>query len=110
MQRKPWTSVKERLDTKYGVMLLQPALYQLSPRTLVKFPLIRPDTRKMPVSSATTIRGSQSQRPSSDMATAPLIVYKKTCPAYIEDISEIHRTEPYVYSQMVAGADARILR
>ncbi len=29
-------------------------------------------------------------------------VYRKTCPAYIEDISEIHRTEPYVYSQMVA--------
>ena len=33
-------------------------------------------------------------------------VYKKTCPAFIEGISEIHRTEPYVYSQMVAGADA----
>ena len=33
-------------------------------------------------------------------------IYKKTCPAYIEDISEIHRTEPYVYSQMVAGCDA----
>ena len=33
-------------------------------------------------------------------------VYRRTCPAYIEDISEIHRTEPYVYSQMVAGRDA----
>ena len=33
-------------------------------------------------------------------------VYKKTCPAFLQDISEIHRTEPYVYSQMVAGADA----
>src|SRR6476646_6827464 len=32
--------------------------------------------------------------------------YKKIAPAYIEDISEIHRTEPYVYSQMVAGKDA----
>ena len=30
-------------------------------------------------------------------------VYTRTCPAYIEDISEIHRTEPYVYSQMIAG-------
>ena len=27
-------------------------------------------------------------------------------PAYIEEISEIHRTEPYVYSQMIAGKDA----
>ena len=33
-------------------------------------------------------------------------IYKKTCPAYIEEISEIHRTEPYVYSQMIAGKDA----
>lgn len=33
-------------------------------------------------------------------------VYTRTCPAYIEDISEIHRTEPYVYSQMIAGKDA----
>ena len=33
-------------------------------------------------------------------------IYKKTCPSYIENISEIHCTEPYVYSQMVAGADA----
>jgi len=33
-------------------------------------------------------------------------IYRRTAPAYIEDISEIHRTEPYVYSQMVAGKDA----
>ena len=33
-------------------------------------------------------------------------VYRKTCPSYLEDISEIHRTEPYVYSQMIAGRDA----
>lgn len=33
-------------------------------------------------------------------------VYTRTCPAYIEDISDIHRTEPYVYSQMIAGKDA----
>ena len=33
-------------------------------------------------------------------------LYKKIAPAYLEDISEIHRTEPYVYSQMIAGRDA----
>ena len=32
--------------------------------------------------------------------------YKKITPAYLEDKSEIHRTEPYVYSQMIAGKDA----
>ena len=33
-------------------------------------------------------------------------VFRKTCPVYLEDVSEIHRTEPYVYCQMVAGKDA----
>ncbi len=32
--------------------------------------------------------------------------YKRITPAYLEDISEIHKTEPYVYSQMIAGKDA----
>ncbi|GAB4251694.1 MAG: glycosyl transferase [Acidobacteriota bacterium] len=32
--------------------------------------------------------------------------YKRICPAYLEEISDLHRTEPYVYSQMVAGKDA----
>ena len=32
--------------------------------------------------------------------------YKKICPAYLEDISELHKTEPYVYAQMIAGKDS----
>lgn len=34
-------------------------------------------------------------------------LYRKIAPSYLEDISEIHRTEPYVYSQMIAGRDAK---
>ena len=33
-------------------------------------------------------------------------LYKKICPAYREHISELHRLEPYVYAQMIAGRDA----
>ncbi len=33
-------------------------------------------------------------------------LYRKICPAYREDISELHRLEPYVYAQMIAGRDA----
>ena len=33
-------------------------------------------------------------------------MYKRIAPAYIEDISEIHRLEPYVYAQMVGGKPA----
>src|SRR5690606_30585994 len=29
--------------------------------------------------------------------------YKRITPAYREDISDVHRTEPYVYAQMIAG-------
>ena len=34
-------------------------------------------------------------------------IYQKTCPAYVEEFSEIHRTEPYIYCQMVGGHDAK---
>ncbi len=30
-------------------------------------------------------------------------IYRRICPAYLEDQSEIHETEPYVYSQTVTG-------
>jgi cellobiose phosphorylase len=32
--------------------------------------------------------------------------YKRIAPAYLEDISDLHRTEPYVYAQMISGKDA----
>jgi cellobiose phosphorylase len=33
-------------------------------------------------------------------------LYRQIAPAYREDISELHRVEPYVYAQMIAGKDA----
>jgi len=33
--------------------------------------------------------------------------YRKIAPAYREEISDLHRMEPYVYSQMIAGKDAK---
>jgi cellobiose phosphorylase len=33
--------------------------------------------------------------------------WKKIAPAYRETISELHRMEPYVYSQMIAGKGSR---
>ena len=32
--------------------------------------------------------------------------FKKICPSYTEDKSELHKVEPYVYCQMIAGKDA----
>jgi cellobiose phosphorylase len=32
--------------------------------------------------------------------------YKKIAPSFLEEISDLHKTEPYVYAQMIAGKDA----
>ena len=106
LAEKALNSVKEKLDTKYGVMILQPAYtrYHVELGEVSSYP---PGYKENAgifchnnpwVSIAETVIGR------GDRAFE---IYKKTCPAYIEDISEVHRTEPYVYSQMVAGADAK---
>ena len=33
--------------------------------------------------------------------------YKKIAPSYVDKIDELHRTEPYIYSQMIAGKEAK---
>lgn len=32
--------------------------------------------------------------------------YKQICPSYLEDVQDLHKVEPYVYCQMIAGKDA----
>jgi cellobiose phosphorylase len=32
--------------------------------------------------------------------------FRKICPSYTEEISDLHKVEPYVYSQMIAGKDS----
>jgi cellobiose phosphorylase len=32
--------------------------------------------------------------------------YRRICPAYLQDQQQVHRTEPYVYAQTIAGPDA----
>lgn len=106
LAKKALDSVKERLDTQYGVMILQPAYteYHLELGEVSSYP---PGYKENAgifchnnpwVSIAETVLGR------GDRAFE---IYKKTCPAYVEEISEIHRTEPYVYAQMIAGRDAK---
>ena len=106
LAKKALDSVKEKLYTKYGVMILQPAYtrYHLELGEISSYP---PGYKENAgifchnnpwVSIAETVIGR------GDRAFE---IYQKTCPAYCEEFSEIHRTEPYVYSQMVAGRDAK---
>lgn len=98
-------SVEERLDTKYGVMLLQPAYtrYYLNLGEISSYPPGYKENAGIFCHNNPWISIAETVLGHGDRAFE---VYRKTCPSYLEDISEIHATEPYVYSQMVAGADA----
>ena len=103
--QKALDSVKEKLDTKYGIVLLQPPYtkYHLELGEISSYPpgykenagIFCHNNPWISIAETTIGRGDRAFQ-----------VYSRTCPAYIEDISEIHRTEPYVYSQMIAGKDA----
>ena len=104
--RQALDSVRKYLDTKYGIMILQPSYtrYYLNLGEISSYPPGYKENggifcHNNPwVSIAETVCGNGERA---------FEIYRKTCPAYIEDISEIHCTEPYVYSQMVAGKDAK---
>ncbi|MEN6418097.1 MAG: glycosyl transferase [Clostridiaceae bacterium] len=40
------------------------------------------------------------------MGSAAFDIYRRTCPAYQEESSFVHRTEPYVYCQTIAGRES----
>ncbi len=105
MAEKALKSVEERLDTKYGIMLNQPAYtrYHVELGEISSYP---PGYKENAgifchnnpwIACAETMVGHGSRA---------FEVYKKTNPVFLEDIGEIHRTEPYAYCQMVAGKDA----
>ena len=97
--------MKERLDTKYGIVLLQPAYtrYHLELGEISSYPPGYKENAGIFCHNNPWIVCAEAELGHGDRAFE---VYARTAPAYIEDISEIHRTEPYVYSQMIAGRDA----
>ncbi len=102
---KAMQSVKERLDTQYGIVLLQPAYtrYHLELGEISSYPPGYKENAGIFCHNNPWIVCAEALLGHGDRAFE---VYRRTAPAYIEDISEIHRTEPYVYSQMIAGRDA----
>ena len=98
-------SVEERLDTKYGIVLLQPAYtkYHLELGEISSYPPGYKENAGIFCHNNPWIVCAEAELGHGDRAFQ---VYRRTAPAYIEDISDIHRTEPYVYSQMIAGKDA----
>lgn len=98
-------STEELLDTQYGITILQPPYthYHLNLGEISSYPpgykenagIFCHNNPWVSISEAILGHGNRA-----------FDVYRKICPAFLEDISDIHRTEPYVYSQMIAGKDA----
>lgn len=98
-------SVHKLMDTKYGIVLNWPSYktYHLNLGEISSYPPGYKENGGIFCHNNPWISIAETVLGHGDRAFE---VYRKTCPAYIEDISEIHRTEPYVYSQMIAGRDA----
>lgn len=98
-------SVKDKLDTKYGIVLNQPPYtkYMLNIGEISSYPPGYKENAGIFCHNNPWITIAETVVGNGERAWD---YYTKICPAYLEDISEIHRTEPYVYSQMVAGKDA----
>lgn len=103
---KTMDSVKKYLDTKYGLVLNNPAFtkYYIEYGEISTYPagykenagIFCHNNAWIICAEAFIGRGNQAFE-----------YYSKIAPAYLEDISDIHRTEPYVYAQMIAGKDAK---
>ena len=102
---KALDSVKEHLDTKYGIVLLQPAYkdYHIELGEVSSYPpgykenagIFCHNNPWVTIGETILGRGNRAFE-----------TYTKICPAYREDDSDLRRMEPYVYAQMVAGKDA----
>lgn len=102
---KALQSVRDRLDSKYGIVLLQPAYtkYHVELGEISSYPPGYKENAGIFCHNNPWIACAETVLGNGDRAFE---TFKKTCPVYLEDIGEIHRTEPYVYCQMVAGKDA----
>ncbi|MEE4287056.1 MAG: glycosyl transferase [Mariniphaga sp.] len=98
-------SVKKYLDCEYGIVLNNPAYteYDLSKGEITSYPEGYKENAGIFCHNNPWIIIGETTAGNGDRAFE---YYMKICPSYLEEISDLHRTEPYVYAQMIAGKDA----
>ncbi len=98
-------SVKKYLDCEFGIVLNNPAYteYDFSKGEITSYPEGYKENAGIFCHNNPWIIIGEAVAGNGDQAFE---YYRKICPAYLEEISDLHRTEPYVYSQMIAGKDA----
>ena len=102
---KALDSVKEHLDTKYGIVLQQPAYkeYHLELGEITSYPPGYKENAGIFCHNNPWVTIAETRLGRGKRAFE---TYAKICPIYREDDSDLRRLEPYVYAQMVAGKDA----
>jgi len=100
--KKALDSTRERLLGQYGIELLAPCYteYHLELGEISSYPPGFKENGSVFCHSNPWIACGEAVLGRGNEA---FDVYRRICPAYLEDDSEIHETEPYVYSQTVTG-------
>lgn len=98
-------SVKERLDCEHGIVMNNPAFtrYYIEYGEISSYPPGYKENAAVFCHNNPWIIIGETVAGNGNRAWD---YYRKICPAYLEDKSELHKTEPYVYCQMIAGKDA----
>ncbi len=102
---KALNSVKERLDCEHGLVMNNPAFtrYYIEYGEISSYPPGYKENAAVFCHNNPWIIIGETVAGNGNRAWE---YYRKICPAYLEDKSELHKTEPYVYCQMIAGKDA----
>jgi cellobiose phosphorylase len=103
--RKALDSVKKFLDCEYGIVLNNPAFseYLVHMGEITSYPPGYKENAGIFCHNNPWIMIAEALLENGNQAFE---YYRKISPSYLEDISDLHKTEPYVYSQMIAGKDA----
>lgn len=102
---KALDSVKERLDSEHGIVLNQPAYtgYHIGYGEISSYPPGYKENAGIFCHNNLWIIIGETVLGRGDRAWE---YFRKICPSYTEHISDLHKVEPYVYAQMIAGKDA----
>jgi len=105
MVEKSLNAVKKHLDCEYGIVLNSPAFskYYIEYGEISTYPAGYKENGGIFCHNNPWIMIGETILGRGDQAYE---YYTKIAPSFLEDISELHKVEPYVYCQMIAGKEA----
>ncbi len=105
MTEKALNAVKERLDCEHGIVLNNPPYtrYFIEYGEISSYPPGYKENAGIFCHNNPWIMIGETVLGRGDRAWE---YFRKICPSYSEEKSELHKVEPYVYAQMIAGKDA----